>query len=104
MVDHVPPLLPPLPDPQALAAREISPLLSACKHLVPEPLKLDAVRAVPNKLPMYPMLALKFVVEAKPETKRDVEVALVIVALVPLNSVLVSVVIVDDAPTTAFAT
>jgi hypothetical protein len=105
VVDQVPPEAPPLPpDPQAPAAKEIKPLLSVCKHLVPEPARLETVNALEVRLakvadPARRILAKRFVVEAFPETYKLVVVALVVVAFS-----VVRLEIVDEALTTAPAT
>ena len=89
--------MPPLPpEPQPLAATEISPLLSVCKHLVPKPLSAEEMRLAEDrllaktlptdKLPMLAVLARKLVVEARPETYRLVLVAFELVAFCAVKS------------------
>ena len=67
------------------------------KRLLKDP-KVDVRR------PMKLVLALKLVVEARLEIYRLVDVAFVVVALVPEKFVLVRVVIVEEAPRTELAT
>jgi hypothetical protein len=96
VVDQVPPEPPPpLPEPQAEAAKEMRPLLSVWRHLTPEPAKLEevkvlafnevAVKATETREPMLAVLARKSVVEARPEAKIFVVVALVPVAFMKVK-------------------
>ena len=73
MVAHEPPELPP-PEPQALSARETRPLLSVCKHLVPEPERDARV-----KFPIDAVFEKSLVVEALPDTYKLLDVAEVVV-------------------------
>ena len=73
MVDHVPPLLPPPPEPQDEAAKETKPLLSVWRHRIPDPPKLVTVRLV--REPVVP----KRLVNVAVVLKRSVEVAFVVV-------------------------
>lgn len=100
----MPPELPPPPDPHAPAANETTPLLSVCKHLVPEPARLETINALEVKLvkvaaPARKILAKRLVVEALPETYKLVDVA-----LVDVEFSLVRFVMVEEALTTAPAT
>lgn len=71
---------------------------------VVEPLtkRFEKVANTADSEPMEPVLLRSSEVEAKDETKRFVEVELTVVAFVPRKLVLVKVVMVDDAPSTAF--
>jgi hypothetical protein len=85
-----PPPLP--PDPQADAAIESRPLLSVWTQRVPEPARLETVRALEVKLPNEARLERNSVEEASPETNK-----LVVVALVPVALAKLKLVSVDDA-------
>lgn len=84
VVDHVPPPLPPPPEPQALAAKEMRPLLSVWRHLVPEPEREPILIDEAYKLVVVALVPIRSVRVAL-EANKLVEVAWEVVEFMPVK-------------------